>query len=322
MDGKTVVAVVGCGRIASAAHFPALSRMEDVEIRYACDLIAEKAEDKRTKFGAERAITDYREALADPEVDVVYVLTPNYAHYTVTMDALAAGKHVFCEKPITVSYELALRMSNEAEKRNRLLAIGVCNRYHRSVEELRSLCESGRFGKIYTVYCSFRENRSIPGLGGAFTTAAESGGGVLIDWGIHFLDLILYVIGGAKILTASAETYSEMAKNIEDYKFSSMWDRRSPEELTTSRTMSRDSFAPTSAAFPLTAPGRRTLIRRIRCLSILWATKRELTSVTEADTGYSTAISRHTTRKATSRTCTPARTGISSIPAVNSRTDR
>ena len=223
MDGKTVVAVVGCGRIASAAHFPALSRMEDVEIRYACDLIAEKAEDKRTKFGAERAITDYREALADPEVDVVYVLTPNYAHYTVTMDALAAGKHVFCEKPITVSYELALRMSNEAEKRNRLLAIGVCNRYHRSVEELRSLCESGRFGKIYTVYCSFRENRSIPGLGGAFTTAAESGGGVLIDWGIHFLDLILYVIGGAKILTASAETYSEMAKNIEDYKFSSMW---------------------------------------------------------------------------------------------------
>lgn len=222
-NGKTVVAVVGCGRISEAAHFPALSSMADVEMRYACDLISEKAQAKVERFGAGRAITDYREALSDPEVDAVYVLTPNYAHYTVSVDAMRAGKHVFCEKPITVSFDLAKKMSEEASNTGRLLAIGVCNRYHRSVEELHDLVAEGRFGKIYTVYCSFRESRSIPGLGGPFTTRAESGGGVLIDWGIHFLDLILYVLGGAKILTVSAGAYSEMAKNISDYRYTSMW---------------------------------------------------------------------------------------------------
>ena len=75
-------------------------------------------------------------ALADPEVEAVWVLTPNFAHYTVTMDALRAGKHVFCEKPITVNYELSTEMAREAESRGLMLNIGVCNRYHRSVEEL------------------------------------------------------------------------------------------------------------------------------------------------------------------------------------------
>ena len=100
------LAIIGCGRIAKNAHFPALSKIEDVRIKYACDLIPEKAEAlKETYPIIENIITDYKVALADPEVDAVYVLTPNYAHYTVTMDALAAGKHVFCEKPITVNYD-------------------------------------------------------------------------------------------------------------------------------------------------------------------------------------------------------------------------
>ena len=62
----------------------------------------------------EAVITDYKVALADEEVEAVYVLTPNYSHYTITMDALRAGKHVFCEKPITVNYELSCEMAEEA----------------------------------------------------------------------------------------------------------------------------------------------------------------------------------------------------------------
>ena len=94
----TTVAVIGCGRIADMAHFPALSQMENVRIKYACDLILEKAEAAKEKFPkVEKVITDYEVALADEEVDAVFVLTPNYAHYTVTMAALKAGKHVLCE---------------------------------------------------------------------------------------------------------------------------------------------------------------------------------------------------------------------------------
>ncbi len=220
----TTIAVVGCGRIANGSHFPALATFDDVRIKYACDLILEKAVSVKEKYSkVEQVITDYKIALADPEVEAVFVLTPNYTHYTVTMDALAAGKHVFCEKPITVNYALSCEMAEAAKAKGLILNIGVCNRYQRSVEIIRDKVASGELGKIYHVVCSFRQCRSIPGLGGAFTTKSESGGGVLIDWGIHFLDLILYVLGAPELETVSCDAYSEMAKDMHAYKYHSMW---------------------------------------------------------------------------------------------------
>ncbi len=220
-----VVAVIGCGRIASSAHFPALSKLDDVRIKYACDLIEEKGAAMKEKYPemVENVITDYNVALSDPEVEAVYVLTPNFAHYTVTMDALRAGKHVFCEKPVTVNYALSCEMAEEANKQGKMLNIGVCNRYHKSVEMLREMNERGEFGNLYHVYCSFRSFRSIPGLGGAFTDKAQSGGGVLIDWGIHFLDLILYILGSPELKTVTCNAYNEMAKDMGSYKYKSMW---------------------------------------------------------------------------------------------------
>lgn len=226
MDKKVCIAVVGCGRIATNGHFPAFKALKDsVRVKYACDLIESKAQAKKDEYPelVENVITDYKIALADKEVEAVYVLTPNFAHYTVTMDALKAGKHVFCEKPITVNYKLSCEMAAEAEKQKKLLNIGVCNRYNKSVELLEEMNRKGKFGNIYHVYCSFRSYRCIPGLGGAFTTKAESGGGVLIDWGVHFLDLILYILGGAKLKTVTCDAYSEMAKNMADYKYNFMW---------------------------------------------------------------------------------------------------
>lgn len=222
---KKVIAVVGCGRIAQSAHFPAFAQMDEVRVKYACDLIVSKAEAMKEKYPdkVENVITDYMVALADPEVEAVFVLTPNFAHYTVTMDALKAGKHVFCEKPITVNYKLSLEMAKEAEKQGKILNIGVCNRYHKSVEKLEEMCREGKFGNLYHVYCSFRSFRSIPGLGGPFTDKKQSGGGVLIDWGVHFFDLILYILGNAKVKNLTCDAYSEMAKDMKAYKYRSMW---------------------------------------------------------------------------------------------------
>ena len=221
---KKTIAVIGCGRIANMAHFPALAKMDNVRVKYACDIIKEKAEKIKAEYPfVENVITDYKEALADSEVDAVFVLTPNYAHYEITMDALKAGKDVMCEKPVTVNYDLSCEMAKEAEKQGRILNIGVCNRYNKSVEMLEELNRQNRFGNIYHIYCSFRSFRDIPGLGGPFTTKSQSGGGVLIDWGIHFMDLILYILGNAKIKNVTCDAYSEMAKNMKEYKYKSMW---------------------------------------------------------------------------------------------------
>ena len=221
---KTVLAIIGCGRIARNAHFPALSKIDDVRIKYACDIIEEKAIAAKEKFSKiEQVITDYKVAINDPEVDAVYVLTPNYAHYTISVDALKAGKHVFCEKPITVSYELSCEMAKVADETGKILNIGVCNRYHRSVELLKQYNDEGKFGNVYHIYCSFRCFRCIPGLGGAFTDKAQSGGGVLIDWGVHFFDLIMYILGGAKLQNVTCDAYSEMAKDMKAYKYTDMW---------------------------------------------------------------------------------------------------
>lgn len=222
MQTKTV-AVIGCGRIANLKHFPALSSLERVRIKYACDIIEEKAKKAAEQYNIENAITDYNIALADADVDAVFVLTPNYSHYTIAMDALKADKHVFCEKPITVNYELSRKMAAEAELRNKMLNIGVCNRHNRSVELLEQMYREGKFGNVYHIYCSFREFRSIPGLGGPFTDKSQSGGGVLIDWGVHFLDLILYILGGAKLKTVTCNAYCEMARDMKAYRYTGMW---------------------------------------------------------------------------------------------------
>ena len=224
MEKQKVVGIIGCGRIVKNAHMPALSKLENVRVKYACDAIIEKAEQMKEEFPIiENAVADYKAVLADSEVDAVFVITPNHLHYTVTMDALAAGKHVFCEKPIAINYELACEMAEEANKRGLMLNIGVCNRFHKSVEMLEQMNKEGKFGNIYHVYCSFRSFRSIPGLGGAFTTKAKSGGGVLIDWGVHFFDLILYILGGAKLKNVTCDAYNEMAKDMKAYRYKSMW---------------------------------------------------------------------------------------------------
>lgn len=219
------IAVIGCGRIATLAHLPAMSKIDGLRIKYACDLIEHKAKKFKKEYPTlvENVITDYRVALADEEVDAVFVLTPNYMHYTITMDALRCGKHVFCEKPVTVNYPLSVEMAEEANRRGLMLNIGVCNRYNSAVNKIKEMIDGGELGRVYHVYCSFRGWRNIPGLGGDFTNKKISGGGVLIDWGVHFLDIALFLLGNAKLLSATSDSYCELAKDMKSYKYKDMW---------------------------------------------------------------------------------------------------
>ena len=223
MKEKVKVAVIGCGTIANSAHIPAYIASPIAEIKYFCDIIPERADKAVEKYGCGKAIYDYREILDDPELDAVSVCTHNDMHSVISIDFMRHGKDVLCEKPAARILSEALEMEKVSYETGRILSIGVCNRYANSVNHIRKLIADGELGEVYHVYASFRAYRSIPGLGGDFTTKASSGGGALIDWGVHYIDLILYCLGDPKVLTASGEAFCKLGKDMKNYVYESMW---------------------------------------------------------------------------------------------------
>lgn len=220
---KVKVAVIGCGTIARSQHIPAYAKNPQAELKYLVDIIPERAVELAGKYDVPYTAADYKEILADKEVTAVSVCTPNDSHAAIAIDCLNAGKNVLCEKPASVSYSLVKEMKEAADRNGKILNIGVVNRFNTAVNKIKQMIDDGELGRIYHIYCSFRAHRSIPGLGGQFTTRAKAGGGVLIDWGVHFLDLIFYCIGLPKVLTASGEIYGELGKDMKKYSYVDMW---------------------------------------------------------------------------------------------------
>lgn len=220
---KIQVAVIGCGNIANNAHIPSYMANAEAEIRYFCDIIPERAEAAVEKYGCGKAITDYHEALNDPEVVAVSVCTPNNVHSQISIDALRAGKHVLCEKPAARTYTEALEMQKVQHETGKTLNIGVVNRFNDGVNRIKKMIDDGDLGEIYHVYVSFRAGRSIPGLGGAFTTKSIAGGGALIDWGVHYLDIVMYCCGDSAPKTVTGETFCKLGKDIANYAYTGMW---------------------------------------------------------------------------------------------------
>ena len=139
------------------------------------------------------------------------------------MDALRAGKHVLCEKLAARTYAEAKEMQAVQHETGKVLNIGVVNRFNTAVNKIRELISAGTLGEVYHVYVSFRARRSIPGLGGAFTTKEIAGGGALIDWGVHYLDIVMFCTGDPKPVTVSGQAYSKLGVDMKNYIYENMW---------------------------------------------------------------------------------------------------
>lgn len=216
-------AVIGCGTIAKSQHIPAYMANPDAQIKYFCDIIPERAQDMAEKYACGTAVTDYRQILDDPEIEAVSVCTPNNLHRQIATDFLRAGKNVLSEKPCARTLDEALEMQRVQHETGKVLNIGVVNRFNTAVNKIKELIDAGELGEVYHVYASFRSHRSIPGLGGDFTTKAVAGGGVLIDWGVHFLDLVMYCTGDPRPRTVTGQAYSKLGRSPKDYAFVNMW---------------------------------------------------------------------------------------------------
>ncbi|MGI5959653.1 MAG: Gfo/Idh/MocA family protein [Massiliimalia sp.] len=217
------VAIIGCGNIANNAHIPAYLKNPQAEIVYFCDILPERAARAVEQYRCGKACTDYHQVLNDPEIEAVSVCTPNHVHAQIAIDAMRAGKHVLCEKPAARTYEEAQKMQKVQHETGKTLNIGVVNRFNDSVNRIKEYIDSGKLGEVFHVYVSFRSHRSIPGLGGAFTTKAISGGGALIDWGVHFLDIVMYCCGDPMPKTVSSEAFCRLGKDIPSYTYRNMW---------------------------------------------------------------------------------------------------
>ena len=189
------VGIIGCGGIGQNKHMPSLSKIETVQIVAFCDLIEERAQMCKEKFGTPDAFvcTDYKELLAIEDIEVVHVLTPNREHAQITVDALYAGKHVMCEKPMAKTAEGARQMVAAAKATGKKLAIGYQHRMKAEARYAKEYIESGAMGEIYYANCLATRRRGTPNWG-VFLDAEAQGGGPIIDIATHSLDLTLYLM--------------------------------------------------------------------------------------------------------------------------------
>ena len=208
---KVRVGIIGCGGIANGKHMPALKELKNVEMVAFCDIVLERAEEAKKNYGTPDAkvYEDYKKLLEDKTIDVVHVCTPNRAHSFITVDALEAGKHVMCEKPMAINSEEAKKMLDAAKRTGKKLTIGYQNRQNVNAQYMKQEAVNGTFGDIYYGKAHAIRRRAVP-TWGVFLNEYEQGGGPLIDIGTHSLDLTLWMMNNYKPKYAVGTTFHKL----------------------------------------------------------------------------------------------------------------
>ena len=224
------IGIIGCGGIANGKHLPSLKAINRADIVAFCDIIPEKAEKAAKEYGTPDAkvYTDYKELLKDESIDVCYVLTPNRSHAPISIDAMKAGKHVMCEKPMAKTAADARAMVETAKETGKKLTIGYQHRHKAESQYVKSVIERGDLGEIYYSKALAIRRRGTPNWG-VFLNEYEQGGGPLIDIGTHSLDLTLYLMNNYRPRMVVGTKY----KKVEGADQGNPWGGWGPDENTT-----------------------------------------------------------------------------------------
>ena len=207
------IGIIGCGGI-SRQHIEAYNKNPDVEVYALCDINEDRVKSMGEKYGIDRLYTSAEEMLKLPEIDAVSVCTWNSAHAPCTIAALNAGKHVLCEKPMAMNAAEAQTMIDAAEKNGKLLMIGFARRYGSDTIILENFLKQDYFGEIYYAKATYLRRKGFPG--GWFGDKERSGGGPLIDLGVHMIDLAKYIMGNHKPVSVYGATFHKLGdrKNV------------------------------------------------------------------------------------------------------------
>ncbi|MCL2404156.1 MAG: Gfo/Idh/MocA family oxidoreductase [Defluviitaleaceae bacterium] len=214
MAKKLRAGIIGCGGIANNKHMPNLTKTGKAEMVAFCDIIEERAQKAAKEYGTPDAkyYTDYKKLLAENKLDMVYVLTPNKSHSYITIDALEAGNHVMCEKPMAKTAKEARAMVEASKRTGKLLTIGYQTRFFAPSQYIKHTIERGDLGEIYFAKAHALRRRAVP-TWGVFLNEEEQGGGPLIDIGTHALDLTLWYMDNYKPKSVMGNVYKKLNSN-------------------------------------------------------------------------------------------------------------
>lgn len=215
---KVRVAVIGAGSI-SESHLNSYQNNPNADIVAICDLNEERAKSAAQKYGAQKTYTDYNELLADPEIDAVSICTWNNQHAVISIAAANAGKHVLVEKPLCRTVEEALEIQKAAHVGKKVFQVGYVRRFDPNIGVLQSFMKNDEFGDLYYAKASLL--RRVGNPGGWFADKERSGGGPLIDIGVHAIDLCWYMMGKPKVKSVTGNVYHKLGNrsNVRNYSF-------------------------------------------------------------------------------------------------------
>src|SRR5438876_10508660 len=189
-------------------HAQALRTKGEANLYGCADLDERRRTAFEKEYAPEKSFADYHELLKDRNADAVIICLPNFLHFPASLAALEAGKHVLCEKPPTMNAAEMKVLREEATKRNLIYFFSRQFRFTPAMRLAKALVEEGRLGKIYHAKATFVRSRGIPvGVGNWFTEKKRSGGGALIDIGVHALDSVWYLMGTPRPTSVSAQVF-------------------------------------------------------------------------------------------------------------------
>ncbi|MDR1000173.1 MAG: Gfo/Idh/MocA family oxidoreductase [Clostridiales bacterium] len=203
-EQKLKVAIIGAGNIAQNAHLPTYKDIPDVEIVAIADWNLERAQEAAKKFGIPNAFASCEEAFALPGLDIADICVWNKSHAPVAIAAAKRGLHILCEKPMAWDMNDAYAMEAAIKESGKVFVLGVMNRYRKDVQLLKEMANAGKFGDIYYGKAIYLRRRGTPL--GWFTDTQKSGGGPVIDIGVHCIDRTWYLMGCPRPVRVSAST--------------------------------------------------------------------------------------------------------------------
>ncbi|MFD0829264.1 Gfo/Idh/MocA family protein [Neobacillus sp. M.A.Huq-85] len=207
---KLRIGIIGTGGIAVTRHIPTFLQLsETTTIVGVYDVDHARAEQIASQFNSFKVYRSYQEMLGD--VDAIVICTPNKFHAEITIAALEAGKHVLCEKPMALTVAECQQMESAAKKSGKVLAVAYHYRFMKEALAAKNIIEAGEIGNPLVVRVQALRRRKVPGWG-VFTNKELQGGGSLIDYGCHLLDLALWLMGDVEPIEVSGTVYNALSK--------------------------------------------------------------------------------------------------------------